>query len=72
MANNPVQTPAPLLVPKSEVEHLTGLSQRTIDRLVSAGKFLKPIRLGGRVLWNRERLTEWISKGCPLVEEQRS
>jgi predicted DNA-binding transcriptional regulator AlpA len=69
----PITTPSvPLLVPKSEVERLTGLSQRTIDRLVSAGKFLKPTRLGGRVLWNRERLSEWVHNGCPPVEEQRS
>ena len=61
--------PAPLLVPKSEVERLTGISQRSIDRLVSAGKFLKPIRLGGRVMWNRECLSEWVRNGCPPVVE---
>jgi predicted DNA-binding transcriptional regulator AlpA len=32
--------------------------------LVSAGKFLSPIRLGGRVLWNRRALEQWVADGC--------
>ena len=58
-----------LLIGKAEAAHLTGISVRSIDRLVSCGKFLQPVRLGGRVLWNRERLSEWVRNGCPRIEE---
>ena len=55
----------PLLVRKAEAARLTGISVRSIDRLVSAGRFLPPVRLGGRVLWNRQALEQWIASGCP-------
>ena len=61
----------PLLVGKSEAAHLTGISPRSIDRLVSSGKFLAPVRLGGRVLWNRWALEQWVAAGCPVNQPQR-
>ena len=54
-----------LLVGKAEAARLTGISPRSVDRLVSSGAFLQPVRLGGRVLWNRDALAEWVSAGCP-------
>ena len=60
----------PLLMDKREAARLCGgLSVRSIDRLVSAGKFPRPLRLGGRCLWDRERLVEWIKAGCPRIQE---
>ena len=53
-----------LLVGKAEAARLTGISASSLDRLVSCGKFLSPIRLGGRVLWNRRALEEWCAAGC--------
>ena len=62
---------APLLVGKRVAARLTGISARSLDRLVSSGKFLAPVRLGGRVLWNRCALTEWVSAGCPEFGRQQ-
>ena len=55
----------PLLVGKQEAARLTGISPRSLDRLVSIGNFLPPTRLGGRVLWNRKALEQWVAAGCP-------
>lgn len=54
-----------LLISKAEAARLTMISARSIDRLVSCGKFLPPVRLGGRVLWNRRTLEQWVAAGCP-------
>jgi len=61
----------PLLIGKATAARLTGISARSIDRLVSCGKFLPPVRLGGRVLWDRRALTEWVSAGCPQCGRQQ-
>jgi predicted DNA-binding transcriptional regulator AlpA len=53
-----------LLVDKREAARLTGISTRSIDRLVSCGKFLPPVRLGGRTLWNRRALEIFAESGC--------
>jgi predicted DNA-binding transcriptional regulator AlpA len=60
-----------LLVGKATAARLTGISARSIDRLVSCGKFLRPVRLGGRVLWNRDRLIAWVHDGCRPLGEAR-
>ena len=57
----------PLLVGKAEAARLTGVSARSVDRLVSSGRFLRPIRLGGRVLWSRQALAQWVCAGCPEI-----
>ena len=59
-----------LLVGKAEAAHLTGISPRSVDRLVSSGTFLHPVRLGGRVLWNRHALAEWVAAGCPKSDRR--
>ena len=56
---------APLLVDKTEAARLTGISARSVDRLVSSDRFPPPIRLGGRVLWNHDALKQWVNAGCP-------
>jgi predicted DNA-binding transcriptional regulator AlpA len=58
----------PLLVAKDEAARLTGISPRSLDRLVSCGKFLPPVRLGGRVMWNRASLERWVQEGCPALK----
>jgi predicted DNA-binding transcriptional regulator AlpA len=60
----------PLLIPKAEAARLAGISERTVDRLVSCGRFFTPTRLGGRCLWNRQALIEWINAGCPRVADR--
>ena len=58
-----------LLVNKGEAARLCGgISQRSIDRLVSCGQFPRPLKIGGRCLWDRAKLVEWVRAGCPRVE----
>ena len=68
---SPSLAPAPLLVDKSTAAILTGISERSIDRLVSSGRFIRPTRIGGRVLFHRRRLEEWVERGCPPVAKER-
>jgi excisionase family DNA binding protein len=47
-----------------EVASMLGLSRRTIERELSAGRFPKPdVRVGKSPLWSRETLTRWIAGG---------
>ncbi|WP_312098575.1 helix-turn-helix transcriptional regulator [Corynebacterium dentalis] len=36
-----------------------GVSVRTLQRWSASGYFLKPIRLGGRVVYDRSALEDW-------------
>lgn len=54
------------LLRKRESAKLTGLTERTLDKLRDAGRFPKPIALSKRTLrWRRSDLLTWISNGCP-------
>lgn len=59
----------PLLIDVAEAARLTGLSPRTIWRYASSGRFLPPVRVGGRRLWNRQKLVEWVNSGCPPIAQ---
>lgn len=50
------------LISKPEVAKLTGISERSIERLVSSGQFPKPrlIPPGRLVRWRRQDITDWI------------
>ena len=61
----------PLLINVVDAARLTGLSPKTVSRCASSGRFPPPIRLGGRRLWNRAELIQWINAGCPRVEPSR-
>ena len=58
-----------LLVGKRVAAELCGISARSVDRLVSCGRFPPPVRLGGRRLWNRARLAAWVGQDCPRIGE---
>ena len=55
-----------LLISADELAVLIGVSTRTIWRLLSSGRLIEPVRLGGNVRWNREQVEEWIREGCPI------
>jgi hypothetical protein len=42
-----------------------GLSEATLDRAVQAGRVPKPQTLGGRRLFQRKLLEEFVRLGCP-------
>ncbi|WP_163560508.1 AlpA family phage regulatory protein [Halomonas sp. NO4] len=52
-----------------EVLDRCAISRTTLYRLVEAGDFPPPIRLGGRtVVWTEEAIDQWIMR---LIREQR-
>jgi predicted DNA-binding transcriptional regulator AlpA len=56
----------PLLIDKRQVAAMTSLSVRTIERLVSQGRFMPPIRLGRKMMWHREKFIAWLANGAVL------
>ncbi len=57
--------PPPILISVDELATILGVSSRTVWRLLSAGKLLHPIRLGGVVRWRYAEVRQWIDDGCP-------
>jgi|GEM_PF-5581114 len=56
----------PLLIDKQQVADMTSMSVRTIERLVSQGRFMTPIRLGRKMMWHREKFIAWLVNGAIL------
>ena len=54
----------PRLLKASDVANTASISIRTLWRLVSAGKFPAPIRIGGSTRWRAADLERWIEGGC--------
>lgn len=54
------------LVDASEVAKIVHLSPRHVRRLVLAGRFIPPVKLGRKgARWPLDLLTAWIKRGCP-------
>lgn len=62
---------APVLLTAEETALLVSVSTRTLWRLLSAGKFPRPVRVGGSTRWRRAEIEQWIGDGCPPVESAR-
>jgi hypothetical protein len=41
----------------------------TIRRWAGNGTMPKPLKVGGRTLWDAERIREWIRRGCPRCND---
>ena len=51
----------PRLLKRREVEKATRLSRATLYRLMSSGKFPRPVCLGARsVAWREDEVAAWI------------
>ncbi|WP_419943694.1 helix-turn-helix transcriptional regulator [Candidatus Poriferisodalis sp.] len=60
-APHPPQTP--LLLPRAEVERLTGMSTSSIYRALRHGDFPEPLRIGKRaVRWRYDEIQDWINR----------
>lgn len=57
-------TEGPQLLKAAEAAWMASISTRTLWRLVSAGKFPQPARIGGSTRWIREEIVAWIRSGC--------
>ena len=58
---------APLLISAEELAKLMHVSERTLWRLLSAGKVPKPVRIGRNTRWKLAEVTDWIERGCPAA-----
>lgn len=57
-----IMQPRSRLLPRKDVESLTGLSSTTIYRLMRQGEFPLPIRIGQRaVRWPAHELDKWLA-----------
>lgn len=54
-----------LILWKKDVCQMLGVSQRTLDRMVSTGEIPRPNRrLRGRPAWFSLTIYEWVAEGC--------
>lgn len=53
------------LLNADEVAAMLGISERTLWRLLSAGKVPEPVRFGRSTRWRLADVKEWIEDGCP-------
>ena len=58
----------PALISAVELAELLQVSTRTLWRLRSAGKLIKPIKLGGSTRWRLDEVEAWIADGCPAPD----
>jgi excisionase family DNA binding protein len=55
-----------LLLSITEVSQLLNISRATFFSLRSCGRIpLKAIKLGGKVLYPKTEVMQWVSAGCP-------
>ena len=56
------------LLSADEVAAMLNISERTLWRLLSAGKVPEPVRFGRSTRWRLSDVREWIEEGCPAGE----
>jgi excisionase family DNA binding protein len=56
---------SPTMLGIEHVAEVFNVSTRHVRRLVDAGKFPQPVRLGGCIRWPRHIVEAWIADGCP-------
>jgi excisionase family DNA binding protein len=61
----------PLLISVDELAMILKVSPRSVWRLLSAGKLVPPVRIGGTVRWRFHEVKNWIDQGCPPVNGGR-
>ena len=61
----------PLTVDADGVADLLGISRRTVYRLWSARKIPSPIELGGRTLWRRADIEQFVEAGSMATLRRR-
>ena len=69
----PAADTAPAVVPltygRRELALALGISLATLDRLDAGGKVPQAVRIGGRKVWCRETIAEWLRAGAPPRKE---
>ena len=50
------------LLRKTQLLEIVGISESTLDRMVKAGRFPPPLRIGKRsVAWSEAEVREWVA-----------
>lgn len=62
----------PELLTIRELARILKVSQRSIWRLVAAGKLSKPLYVGGSARWRGDYIKHWIDQGCIASENEKS
>lgn len=57
------------LLKVQDVAKLTGLSVRSIWKLLASGRMPAAVRIGRAVRFRATEINEWISAGCPSREQ---
>lgn len=65
MQTNQTSDELPVLLTIRELAAILKISQRSIWRLVSSGKLIQPLHIGGSIRWRQDEVLKWIEKGCP-------
>ena len=59
-----------LLIDAQEVARRLDLSERTVWRLVAAGKLPNPVSIGDKSKrWRAAEIRSWVAAGCPSRSE---
>jgi excisionase family DNA binding protein len=62
----------PLLIRDTEAAALLGISRAHLHKLRAAGRFVEPIRLGRKLLFDRAELEAWKDARCPDLQTWRA
>ena len=72
------EAPPPAVVRKAqaflmidEVAAVLRCSERTVHRLVDAGRIPPPFRFGGLARWHAAIFEAWLASGCPSCRPRR-
>lgn len=60
-----------ILITVRDAAQLLSISVRSLQRLVDGGKCPAPVRVGGRVLHDRQKIERWVADGCPALPSKR-
>ena len=62
----------PPLMTVNEIAKVLRVSTRSVWRLLTNGKIVKPIRIGGSIRWRRSDVAEWLAKYGATASPQSS
>ncbi|MDR1613855.1 MAG: AlpA family phage regulatory protein, partial [Planctomycetota bacterium] len=66
MAQNDEATDdAAVMVDATQAAAMMGIHRATVFKLLSAGKFPRPVKLGRATRWVKDELLAWIAAKCP-------
>lgn len=61
------------LLRKTELLEIVGVSDATLDRMVRAGRFPAPLRIGKRaVAWPEAEVREWLAERAAERDRERA